>query len=423
MKSAFNTWITKFIILLSVFFSNPALHASLPSDSSMRLGLEVLLSDSLHIISGKSIALLTNHTGVNSEGVQNIELIKALPDVKLISVLTPEHGFYGESADGEIIEYGDNDEFTFRLFSLYGRNRKPNAEMLKDVDILIYDIQDIGARYYTYISTMGLAMEAAAEAQIPFVVLDRPNPVGGQKVEGPVLDLSTQSFIGYYPIPIRYGLTCGELALAIAGEKWIDAVPSLTIIPMSNWDREKIPMKKSKWIKPSPNIPDAETALIYLGTCLIEGTNVSEGRGTDHPFKWIGAPWIHGAVLTAALEQLDLPGVVFAPTQFTPKEIVGVALNPKYEGEICTGISISITDHLQFKPVETGLGILSVIISKYPAELKYKIDYLTKLLGSTEVLRQLLHGKSAWEILNNQELEIKMFNKIRDKYLLYQLQN
>jgi len=408
------------LVLLVLMVPVRNIRAADSADSKLKTGLEVLLSDSLHLIESKSIAILTNHTGISSAGVQNIKLLQNNSSVNLKIILSPEHGFYGESAAGEIIDYQQDGRQSYQIISLYGKTRKPTPEMLDGIDLLIYDIQDIGARFYTYISTMGLAMEAAAEAKIPFMVLDRPNPVGGSLIEGSVLDLDYQSFIGYYPIPIRYAMTSGELAQAIVGEKWIDSIPELIVIPMRNWSRSTInDSTATKWLNPSPNIPDLETAILYLGTCLIEGTNLSEGRGTDHPFKWIGAPWINNEELSVRMAQLALPGVEFKPVYFTPQAISGVAPNPKYQGELCQGIELHITDPWQFRPVKTGLTLLTVLLSQYPEEMKFIKSHLIKLLGSEVIFKQLTQGLGVKQILESQKVEIEKFQKIRKQYLIY----
>ena len=266
--------------------------------------------------------------------------------------------------------------------------------MLDGIDIIIYDIQDIGARFYTYISTLGLVMEAAAELNIPVLVLDRPNPIRGDIVEGPILDIEYQSFIGKYPIPIRYGWTVAELAEKIIQENWINPTHQLTVIPMEGWntslwyDETTLP-----WIKPSPNIPNLETALIYPGMCLLEGTNMSEGRGTNHPFQWFGAPWIDSRVLSQKLNNLKLSGVVFVPKSFTPISIPGVADKPKYENQLCYGIEIRVIDRNKFNSVKSGVNILKTINEMYPDSLIIKEKRLNKLWGSDTLLKELKEKK------------------------------
>ena len=253
-----------------------------------RTGLDNLLNHDLDKIRGEKIALVTNQTGIDRKGTPNYQRLMVIDDVHLKKIFSPEHGLFGEAAAGEKIHYSESLNDLPEVISLYGKIKKPSPEMLQGVSLIIYDIQDVGARFYTYITTLGLVMEAAAENGIPVLVLDRPNPLGGEKIEGPIMDIDYQSFVGYYPIPIRYGMTIGELAKMIVGEKWIRAIPELDVIEMSGWDRSMyFDDTRLTWVKPSPNIPDIETAIIYSGMCLVEGTNISEGRGTDHPFKYI----------------------------------------------------------------------------------------------------------------------------------------
>ena len=354
----------------------------------IKTGIDILLDKKQNLIADKRIALVTNQTGVDQYGVANYKRLMELENTKLEAVFSPEHGIFGET-DKEVT-YNDGIKNLPKIYSLYGAVRKPTREMLDGIDIIIYDIQDIGARFYTYISTLGLVMEAAAELNIPVLVLDRPNPIRGDIVEGPILDIEYQSFIGKYPIPIRYGWTVAELAEKIIQENWINPTPQLTVIPMEGWntslwyDETTLP-----WIKPSPNIPNLETALIYPGMCLLEGTNMSEGRGTNHPFKWFGAPWIDSRVLSQKLNNLKLSGVVFVPKTFTPISIPGVADKPKYENQLCYGIEIRVIDRNIFKSVKSGVNILKTINEMYPDSLIIKEKRLNKLWGSDTLLKEL----------------------------------
>ena len=363
--------------------------ASPPVDKMpVRTGLDILLDSKIDLITGKTIALVTNQTGIDQNGNPNYKRLMSMDEIKLKVVFSPEHGLFGE-ADKEIT-YANQIEDLPKVYSLYGSTRKPTKEMLDGIDMIIYDIQDIGARFYTYISTLGLVMEAAAELNIPIIVLDRPNPIRSDIVEGPILDLKYQSFIGKYPIPIRYGWTIGELAEKIIQEKWIHPTPKLITIPMEGWnaslwyDETTLP-----WVKPSPNIPDLETALIYPGMCFLEGTNISEGRGTDKPFKWFGAPWINSKNLSQELNKLKLSGVVFAPKSFTPISIPGVADKPKYENQLCHGIEIRIIDRNKYNSVKTGISVLKKINELYPDFLIIKKTRLNKLWGSDTLLKTL----------------------------------
>ena len=355
-------------------------------------GLDVLLEKKIALITGKAIALVTNQTGIDRYGIPNYKRLLALDDINLKVIFSPEHGLFGE-ADEEIT-YDKKIAELPEVFSLYGTVRKPTPEMLQGIDLIIYDIQDIGARFYTYISTLGLVMEAAAELQIPVLVLDRPNPIRSDIVEGPLLDLNYQSFVGKYPIPIRYGWTVGELAQKIVAEQWIPAAPSLSVVSMEGWyaslwyDETKLP-----WVKPSPNIPNVGTALIYPGMCLLEGTNVSEGRGTEHPFKWFGAPWIDGKILSQELNKLHLPGVIFVPKSFTPISIPGVADKPKYEDQLCDGIEIRVITRNKYQSLNVGVSVLKKLQELYPEDIVFKENRLNRLWGSDTLLKELQKKK------------------------------
>ena len=412
----------------------------------VKTGLDVLLENHLDKLYGKRIALITNHSGIDKNGISNIVQLYTKTTVKLETIFTPErdvnqqgisngtekqnhtqiekiftpeHGFTGNIPDGE---YVDNDSIHSELppvISLYGKTRKPTHEMLSNIDIIIYDIQDIGVRFYTYISTLGLVMEAAGEANIPVIVLDRPNPIGGH-IDGPILDENHKSFIGKYPIPIQYGMTVGELAKMIIGEKMIEPTPELTIILMENYNRNLYyDQTYLPWTNPSPNIPDLETAIIYPGFCLFEATNVSEGRGTYSPFKQIGAPWIDANSLTNLLNKQNLPGVIFNPIQFTPKSIPTMSKYPKFENQNCNGIEISITNRDIYKSILTGVASLWAINKLYPDSLVIHKESLGRLWGSDKLYIQLQEGKTPSEIINSYQTELEQFLQIQEKYLIY----
>ena len=362
-------------------------------------GLDVLLEKKLHYIDGRKIALVTNHSGVDKQLIPNYKRLMEIDNIELKVIFSPEHGLFGESEAGEKINYS-NIENLPKVISMYGGTRKPSAEMLKEINLIIYDIQDIGARFYTYISTLGLIMETAAELNIPVLVLDRPNPIRADIIEGPVLNIDYKSFVGYYPIPTRYGGTVGDLANKIIKNKWIKSSPDLEIIKMEGWqnnvwyDQTDLP-----WIPPSPNIPDLNTAIIYPGMCLIEGTNVSEGRGTPNPFKWIGAPWIDGKKLSQALNNFKLPGAVFVPKSFVPIKIPGKSENPKYKNQKCHGIEVWITDRNKYKSIDVGVITLYTIYNMYPKKLEIKESGLNRLWGSNSLYEKLTHGVTVQDIL------------------------
>ena len=384
--------------------------------SPVKLGLDVLLDEKIQLIKNKSIGLVTNNSGRDFKGISNYERLMRTKDVTLKVIFSPEHGLFGEAAAGEKVNYDGQIKTLPKVISLYGKNRKPTDTQLEGLDIIIYDIQDVGARFYTYISTLGLVMESAAKSNIKVLVLDRPNPLTGNKIEGPTLDLKYQTFVGYYPIPTRYGLTVGELALMINNEKWIEYQPELEVVKMRGWtkdlwyDETKLP-----WTKPSPNIPDLNTAIIYPGVCLLEATNVSEGRGTQKPFKKFGAPWINKQEISQELNNLNLPGVVFKPITFIPTPIKGMSNNPKYKNQVCHGAEIILTDRDKFLSVTTGMNIIKIINEKYPSKLKIKDSGMNRLWGNAEFLNQL-----QTKDINQFSIPIQNYNQIAKKYFLYE---
>ena len=381
--------------------------------SQVRIGLDILLEEKLDLIKNKSIALVTNHSGLDKNGVPNYKRLMIQKDVKLKIIFSPEHGLFGEAADGEKVNYNGQLNTLPPVASLYGNSRKPKKEQLEGVDVIIYDIQDVGARFYTYISTLGQIMEVASQQGIPIMVLDRPNPITGIKIEGPILDLKNQSDVGYYPIPIRYGLTIGELAKMIIGEKWIDATPELIIVPMLGWQRGHwMDEINTNWVNPSPNIPDLETAIAYPGMCLFEATNINEGRGSKKPFKRFGAPWINKQKLSIELNNLNLAGVVFKPISYIPIDIKGVANNPKYENQVCNGIEIIITNRNDFNSVNTALSILSIISKEFPGSFEINKSRMKKLWGKENFLDSL-HSNGVFDV------SLDNFNDASKKYHLY----
>lgn len=376
-------------------------------------GLDVLLSEQRSLVEGKRIGLITNHCGVNRSMQHAVDLLSKLPATKLTALFAPEHGIRGAiQAGGSVVNVTDP-RTGIPVYSLYGQTTRPTPEMLKDVDVLIYDIQDAGVRFYTYITTLGECMEAAADKGIPFIVLDRPNPIADIMLEGPILDLDRfKSFVGAYRIPIRYGWTIGELAGFIKDgfKKNLD----LTVVKMKNYRRSLwYDQTGLQWIAPSPNIPSPATAIVYPGMCLIEGTNVSEGRGTTQPFEMIGAPWLDGHKLAEALAALQLKGVLFRPVYFTPTF-------SKHQGQLCHGIQVHVTDRQQFQPVRTVLHILSLIKKNHPTEFQWRERQMDQLSGSDDVRRSIDQGKPVEDILASWEPELKKFNEMRKRYFLYQ---
>lgn len=385
-------------------------------------GDDVLVNQQLDLLEGKRVGLVTNHSAVVG-GDHIIDLLDH-KDVKITALFGPEHGIRGKANAGAKVENGIDEETGAPIYSLYGKNKKPTAEMLKNVDVLMFDIQDVGARFYTYISTLGYAMQAAAENDIPFIVLDRPNPLGGEKVSGFVLEPGFETFVGLYPIPIAYGLTMGELAKMIKGEKMLDGLDELDlrVVAMQNWSRDMLwPETGLEWIPPSPNIPDFETALIYPGACFFERTTASEGRGTMHPFIQLGSPWIDGEALASRLNSEDLPGLEFEAVSFTPRPIQGMETNPDYNGEKVNGIKYHITDPDAVQPVAAGVHVL-MAFCKAAAD-HGKDDFLSpsvkSLAGTDRLYRMIREGAPASDIIASWQDEVAKFKKMRKKYLLY----
>lgn len=384
-------------------------------------GIEVLFREHVYDLYGKSVGLVVNHTAVDKEWVHLVDRLVEHEQITIRAIFAPEHGYRGEAAAGQEIKDGIDPVSGAKVYSLYGMNRMPSGEMLEGIDVLIYDIQDVGVRFYTYISTMGYAMQAAAGQGIEFWVLDRPNPITGYILDGPMLRRDYRSFVGLYPIPIRYGLTPGELALMLNGEEWLDFPDDFNpkIIAMEGWGRDLwYDETDLPWVAPSPNMPDLETATVYPGLCFIEGTNVSEGRGTDYPFRWIGAPWIQGIMLADSLNRKDLPGVLFKPVEFRPEEIPGKAVNPKYENQLCQGVEVLVTDRDNFQAVRTGVYILHSLFTMYPEKFEWRENHIDRLYGSEQLRKFFRTGQSLKALFREWEREQMTYAGLMYFYLL-----
>ncbi|HSD47624.1 MAG TPA: exo-beta-N-acetylmuramidase NamZ domain-containing protein [Pyrinomonadaceae bacterium] len=370
-------------------------------------GIDVLERDNFNPLAGRRIGLITNHTGRNREGRQTIDVLNKAPGVKLVALFSPEHGIRG-LADDNISD--SKDEATgLPIYSLYGETRRPKPEQLKDLDALVYDIQDVGVRFYTYISTLGYILEEAAKAKLPVFVLDRPNPIGGVDVEGPIADQDKLSFISYHTIPTRHGLTVGELAQLFNRQRNIGA--DVRVIKMDGWRRAMwFDETNLTWINPSPNMRSLTEATLYPGVGLLETTNVSVGRGTDTPFEIVGAPWIQGDKLADVLNQRGIPGVRFVPVRFTPKASV-------FKDEACGGVNIIITDRVAFRPLVTGIEIALALRNLYPNN--WKIDSYLRLLVNADTLERIKRGESAREIVASWNSALQEFRRARAEILLY----
>jgi len=404
------------IIIYIVVLFNLLSACDLHEDSetqSVRTGAEMLIENHLDELAGKRVGLVMNPTARIGD-VHVLDTLLPL-NVNVTALFAPEHGFRGEAGAGEIIEDGIDQATELPVFSLYGQTRSPTSEMLQFVDILLFDMQDVGARFYTYNSTLGLVLQEAADMQIPVWVLDRPNPAGGDYISGWIMEEEFESFVGMYPIPIAHGMTLGELAKMMIGENWLklEQIPELRVIEMSGWSRSmKWPETGLEWIPPSPNLPAFEHAYAYLGMCLFEGTSLSEGRGTTDPFLTIGAP--ESNITDKSVKKMNqIPGLGVQHISFTPESIPGKAMNPKFEGELCHGYKLDITDLNVYDPVQSGLQLIRHLIKHTEgSEIK---PYLYKLAG-TEKIDDFLNS----EIEDFRfEFDLDGFIAERDKYLIY----
>lgn len=364
-----------------------------------------------HIFANKRVALITNSTGYDSRGKSSIVLLKE--KVNLVLLFAPEHGLKGNYKEGALIENSKDVLSGLKVYSLYGKQKKPTREMLQDVDIVCFDIQDVGARFYTYIYTMAYAMEACKEWGKTFVVFDRPNPIGGDVVEGFILKKDFASFVGLYPIAQRHGMTVGELALMFNSKFGINA--HVEVVPMKGWERrDYFEDLHLIWHPTSPNIPTAETALIYSGFCIFEGCNVSVGRGTTMPFRYVGAPFINGVELADSLQKQNLEGVSFFPSYFEPSTSI-------YKGEACEGVYIVPTNKRTFRPVRTALALYFLLKKLYPNEFKVNDSQIKRcglnlLFGNDILLQKTIDQDVLSRSMKENELE---FLKMRQAYLLY----
>ncbi len=385
------------------------------------LGLDVLLNERLDLLYGKRVGVLAHPASINLGRRHIVDLLVERPEVQLTAVFGPQHGARGETQDN-MIEWQDyRDHRTgIPVYSLYGTTRKPTREMLENLDVLVIDLQDVGARYYTFIYTMALAMEACAEQGKAVVVLDRPNPINGVDVEGPVLDPHFCSFVGLYPIPVRHGMTPGELAQMFNREFEIEV--ELTVVPMQGWHREQhFDETGLPWVMPSPNMPNLNAALVYPGLCLLEGTNVSEGRGTTAPFEFSGAPWIDSEDFAARMSEKKLPGAFFRPLHFLPTF-------HKWAGHLVGGVQIHVTDRGSFQPFLTGMLLIEAYRESGPELFQWKMppyEYEYDLLpfdilcGTDQVRKTMESGESLAELAAGWISEIERFRQLREPFLLY----
>lgn len=387
---------------------------------AVRTGVDMLATNMPAVLAGKRVGLVTNHTGMDARGRSTIDVMAADERFELVALYGPEHGLRGTAAPGETVDSGRDSATGLPIHSLYGATRKPTAAMLEGVEVLVFDIQDVGSRTYTYVYTMALAMEAARDAGIPFVVLDRPNPIGGTVVEGNLLDTAYASFVGMYPIPVRHGMTVGELARLFNDSFGIGA--ALTVVPMEGWTRDMwFDETGLPWTPPSPNIPRLESAISYPGTVFFEGINLSEGRGTDHPFEQTGASWLRADSVVAAMRALSLPGVRFEAVTITASAKAQV-----FPGQTFPGVRMVITDRDSYRPLDAALRLIDTIRRLHPNDFRFTGStpqqpdmYWIDRLAGTNRLRLAMEQGTLDALLADWSRQASGFRTFREKFLLY----
>jgi uncharacterized protein YbbC (DUF1343 family) len=370
-------------------------------------GIDVLEAQNFVALNGKRVGLITNETGVNAHGRRTIDLLERADGVKLVAIFSPEHGI-AASVDADVANATDSAS-GLPIYSLYGSTRRPTDAMLNGIDALVFDIQDAGVRFYTYVTTMGYCMEEAAKRKIAFFVLDRPNPLGGEIIEGPLLDPDQISFVGYFAMPVRYAMTIGELAKMFNAEKKMGA--DLHVVEMKNWQRGSMYwMTGLPWIPPSPNLPAVANLVPYPGIEILQAGGVSVGRGTEDAFLEFGAPWIHPEALLAELKRRSISGASFEARSFTPKA-------GPYAEEQCEGVGLTVTDRDKFRSIEMGLEIAEALHKLYPRQ--FQIAKMIRLLGSQSTVERLERGDAPKQIESGWGADLAKFSAMRAKYLIY----
>jgi uncharacterized protein YbbC (DUF1343 family) len=403
-------------ILALFLFSSPASSEAQtrakPAKSRSRAGrvqtgLDVLEAEKFAPLRGKHIGLITNHTGLDYQERTTINVLAHAPGVRVVALFSPEHGIAGHS--DEKLSSSKDASTGLPIFSLYGDHLRPTEEMLQGIDALVFDVQDAGVRFYTYTTTMAYCMEEAAKRNIAFFVLDRPNPLNGDIVEGPTLDADKTSFVAYYPLPVRYALTIGELAQFLNTENHINA--QLHVIPMKNWHRNYFfESTRLKWIPPSPNLRTLKGSLLYPGLEILQNAGVSVGRGTEAPFEEFGAPWINGEEISEALNVKSLPGVHFVNQPFIP-------VSGLYAGQHCGGVGVRVTDRAALRSMPVGLEIAAALHKKYPDH--FDVTKILLLLGNDSTLQQLQSGTPVAEIIATWAKDLAAYDATRRRYFLY----
>jgi uncharacterized protein YbbC (DUF1343 family) len=395
------------VLILSVFICvHPWFQGSTVSAQTMT-GINVLEAEKFASLAGKRVGLITNQTGVDRQGRSTIDLLAHAPGVKLVALFSPEHGIRG--ALDERVSSSTDEATGLPIYSLYGETERPTDAMLAGIDALVFDVQDAGVRFYTYITTMGYAMETAAAHHVAFYVLDRPDPLGGDRIEGPMLDPDHINFVGYFPMPVRMGMTLGEMAQMFNAEKHIGC--DLHVIRMKNWQRKMLFRDTGlHWINPSPNLRSEKAGILYPGLEILQAGGVSVGRGTETPFEIIGAPWIRGEEFAAYLNRRAIPGVRFESRKFTPDSGV-------FKGELCEGVLVVLGDRNALQSMRMGIEMAAALTKLYPS--KFETAKMIVLVGNSETIKQLQDGRDPAGIVASWDTGLEVFRKVRAKYLLY----
>lgn len=399
---------------LNAYAADPAFVAKVPIQH-ITPGIEVLLTERLDLLQGKRVALLTNQTGVDRKGHSSVDLLRAQSGFTLVALFSPEHGVRGEAQAGEKVASGVDARTGLPIHSLYGETKIATPEMMAGIDVMLVDLQDVGTRFYTYSSTLLYMLRAAEREGVEVIVLDRPNPQGGVMIEGPVLEPAFTSFVGSFVMPVRHGMTLGELAQMFVGEEKLRT--RLRVIAMRGWTRAMHPYFAwdLPWVPPSPNMLSPKTASVYPGTALFEGTNISEGRGSAKPFEYIGAPFIDGAALAERMNAADLPGVAFTPVSFTPTF-------SKFAGQACHGVWVIPTDRRTFMPFRTGVALVKAVHDLYPGQFQFGAGepaFFDLLAGTDAVRKGILAGQDVESIEQQWQARLAGFGAMRARYLIY----
>ena len=392
----------------ALVLASPLPAASTGAPAEVLTGLDVLKRDNFAPLKGRKLAIVTNHTARDRDGNHIIDLLVNADGVKIVALFSPEHGLYGTL--DEKVGHGVDEKTGLKVWSLYGQTRRPTDEMLQGVDTIVYDIQDVGARFYTYSATMGICMEEAAKRKLAMFVLDRPNPITGLHVDGPIADEKKLGFTAFRRIPVAHGMTFGELA-QLFNKEYGGINCDLHVVKMENWTRDMWwDATGLTWVNPSPNMRNVTQAALYPGTCLVEATNLSVGRGTDQPFEMIGAPWVDGRKLSAAMNGSNLPGVRTYPIEFTP------AKGSKLGTQKCGGIFILVTDRDAMEPVRTGVTLAHHLYKIHGD--KFEVDKVVRLLQNQETTDALKTTDPA-KVAETWKDDVEQFNTLREKYLIY----